>query len=71
MLRQIFSTDLATLRLFLFAYQQGTGPRLLARLRPGDQPVEIKGVRQVADGVEVQTQEGTWHRFFACYKEEE
>ena len=69
MLHQLFTNDIMSLRMFLQAWEQRTGPRIVTRLVPGAEPVEIKAVRQNAGQVEVQTLQGTWHTYFALYKE--
>ncbi len=70
MLRQLFTSDSATIRFALAGYNRGTGPRVVARLTPGADVVEIIDAHGRGADLQVQTLDKQWHRPFICYKEE-
>lgn len=71
MLRQFFTTDPATINAAIAAYQRQAGPKVVARLAPGADPVEICGARRRGGRLQVQVgPSGPWRNPFACYKEQ-
>lgn len=71
MLRQIFTTDSTSIRVFLQDYSNKVGPRVVARLTPGAEVVEIIDAKGRGDDLQVQTIDLQWNHPFACYKEEQ
>jgi hypothetical protein len=71
MLRQFFTTDPTTINAQISAYQAQAGPKVVARLAPGADPVEISAARKRDGRLQVQVgRNGLWREPFACYKDE-
>ncbi len=71
MLRQFFTTDSTTINAEISAYQAQAGPKVVARLAPGADPVEICAARERDGHLQVQVGcNGPWRDPFACYKDE-
>ena len=71
MLRQIFTTDLTTLKAMIADGNQGCGPKVVAQV-PGLGKVEVHAVRKQQDRLQVQLQAGgQWHtpQPQACFKD--
>jgi hypothetical protein len=72
MLRQLFTTDPTTISAAIEAYQRQAGPKVVARLVPGANPIEIYAARKRGGSLEVQIERnGLWRKPFACYKDEQ
>lgn len=71
MLRQIFTTDLATLKGMITDGKLGRGPKVVAQI-PGTGKVEVHDVRKQGQRLQVQLQpQGQWHtpQPGACFKD--
>ena len=69
MLRQFFTSDAMTIRAAIKAYQGEAGPKVVARLVPGADVVEIVDAELRGNKLRVQTADLQWHAPFVCYKE--
>jgi hypothetical protein len=72
MLRQIFTTDLNTLKGMIADGKQGRGPKIVAQL-PGTGKVDVHDVRKQGERLQVQLEpQGQWHtpQPQACFKDE-
>lgn len=71
MLRQIFTTDLATLKRMVADGKESRGPKVVAQI-PGRGRVEVHDVRKQDGRLQVQLQaQGQWHtpQPQACFKD--
>jgi len=71
-LRQIFTTDLNTLKGMITNRKQGRGPKVVAQV-PGLGKVDVHGIRDNEGRLQVQLQPGgQWHtpQPRVCYKDE-